>query len=275
MVDAAHVCTPVETHADIVGELLDSGIHVFVEKPLAPTAEEVRTLTSQAEQHKVLLCPAHQYAFQAGLVWAIAELPRLGSLRRVDFDICTAGATGPFAGRSIDVIGEILPHPLSILQAVLPHSDVSGVDWSVRCGEGGGEMLASARIENVLVSLFISTVARPTCFRTRLQGERGSFEVDGFQGGAIRLPARPSRVAKLLSAYERAGRLAIGASRTLSARVLSGETAYPGLRSLVKQFYAAVAGGPAPITTLQMVEAAAARDDLLRLLRGAGAGMVR
>lgn len=264
-----------ETHSDIVGELLDRGIHVFVEKPLAQTAAEVRALTQRADRRKVLLCPAHQYAFQAGLRRAVAELPHVGSLRRVDFDICSAGAVGPFAGRPIDVIGEILPHPLSILQAVAPRCDLGKLDWSVRSGEGGRELLASTRVETALVSLFISLAARPTSFRTRLQGERATFEVDGFQGGAIRLPARSTRVAKLLAAYERAGRLAIGASATLAARVVRGETAYPGLRSLVKRFYAAVDGAPAPVTTPHMVEAAAARDNLLRELRGATGASAR
>lgn len=267
-VDVAHVCTPVETHTDIVRNLLGSGVHVFVEKPLAQTADEVRSLTCLAEQRELLLCPAHQYAFQSGLRRALADLPRIGALRRIDFDICSAGgAVGPFAGRFIDVIGEILPHPLSILQTVLPTCGLGDIAWSVRSGAGGGEILATARIDHVLVSLFISTAARPTCFRTRLQGDRGSLEVDGFQGGGIHLPERPSRAAKLLSAYERAGRHAMGASRTLAVRLLRGETAYPGLRELVRQFYAAVNGGPAPISLRQMVEAAKARDHLLHALR--------
>lgn len=266
-VDVAHVCTPVETHLAIVGELLRSGVNVFVEKPLARTAEEVGALTSSAEQAGVLLCPAHQYAFQSGLRWALAELPRVGKLRRIDFDICSAGAIGPFEGRFTDVIGEILPHPLSILQAVLPTTRLGAVDWSVHSGEGGREILAVAQIDEILVSLFISSAARPTCFRTRLQGDRGSLEVDGFQGGGIRLPERRSRAAKLLSAYERAGRMTVGATRTLSQRVLRGETAYPGLRDLVRRFYAALYGGAPPISMAQMVDAAAARDNLLGALR--------
>lgn len=273
-VDVAHVCTPVETHSALVGELLGSGVNVFVEKPLARTAEEVRALTSRAEQGGVLLCPTHQYAFQSGLRWAMAELPRMGRLRRIDFDICSAGAVGPFAGRFMDVIGEILPHPLSILQAVLPASHIGDVDWSVRSGDSGREILATAHVDEVLVSLFISNSARPTCFRTRLQADLGSLEVDGFQGGCIRLPERSSRAAKLLSAYERAGRMAMGATRTLSERVIHGETAYPGLRELVRRFYAALNGGAPPITMAQMVEAATARDNLLgarREVAGEGA----
>jgi len=44
--DHAVVCTPPNTHYDIVKELLLLRRHVFVEKPLAETADECRELYS-------------------------------------------------------------------------------------------------------------------------------------------------------------------------------------------------------------------------------------
>jgi predicted dehydrogenase len=263
-IDVAHVCTPAETHAEIVAQLLAAGVHVLVEKPLGVDAHEVELLVREAAARNLQLCPVHQYAFQDGLQQAVADLPRIGPLRRIDFDLCSAGAVGAFAGRPDDVVAEILPHPLSILQKLVPGFDLATARWTVVRGEAG-EMLASTGLGPILVSLFLSLHARPTCFRTRLQGDAGAVEVDGFQGGAIRLSGEVSRVRKLTSPFERGGKLLLAGSRTLAGRALSGETAYPGLRALVRRFYDAVAGGEAPLSLDETLAAAQARDQLMRL----------
>jgi UDP-N-acetylglucosamine 3-dehydrogenase len=53
--DAVHVCTPTVTHAEVAKKLLESGLHVFVEKPLAATVAEGEMLATLADQKKRLL----------------------------------------------------------------------------------------------------------------------------------------------------------------------------------------------------------------------------
>lgn len=53
--DCAFVLTPKETHAEIAGALLQRGIHVFLEKPMATTLRDAETLVQVAERNGVLL----------------------------------------------------------------------------------------------------------------------------------------------------------------------------------------------------------------------------
>src|SRR5215218_5526690 len=61
-----HLCTPLETHVELIRRCLDAGAHVLAEKPLAPDAASTEELLARAEQRGVLLCPVHQYPFQRG-----------------------------------------------------------------------------------------------------------------------------------------------------------------------------------------------------------------
>ena len=54
-VDAVSVATPTTTHSEVVNELLQAGIHVLVEKPIAPTLHEAETMVALAKTHKCLL----------------------------------------------------------------------------------------------------------------------------------------------------------------------------------------------------------------------------
>src|SRR5215469_4828167 len=48
-VDAAIVATPTETHADIAATLMESGLDVLIEKPIAPTVEEAKDLVRHVD----------------------------------------------------------------------------------------------------------------------------------------------------------------------------------------------------------------------------------
>jgi predicted dehydrogenase len=54
-VEALVVASPPATHAEIVRTALESGRHVFCEKPLATSAAEARELAALADQHQRVL----------------------------------------------------------------------------------------------------------------------------------------------------------------------------------------------------------------------------
>lgn len=63
LVDAAVVATPAKTHAAIARDLLESGIHVLVEKPIALETDDAEQLTELAEAAGLVLQVGHLERF--------------------------------------------------------------------------------------------------------------------------------------------------------------------------------------------------------------------
>jgi predicted dehydrogenase len=270
-VKVAHVCTPTASHAETVLALTGLGIHSFVEKPLAETAEKTQWLLDMAKRSGVLMCPVHQYAFQPGMEIALRALNDLGSLRRIDFNICSAGAErGSVTAQGL--LSEILPHPISMLQRLVPGAPLARLQWSVlRASQG--DFLAIAKYDGVLISMSISANARPTRMTTLIQCDGGSIDIDGFHGYAVVTNGEVSKSSKITAPFSRSIQTLAAASHNLASRVLRWEPAYPGLRDLMRRFYTAtLAGTPSPIDPATVLAAAVTRDILCAGGRDSPAG---
>jgi predicted dehydrogenase len=57
--DAASVAVPTDRHRDIAGGLLEAGLHLLVEKPIAATTAEAEELVALARRHGVILQVGH------------------------------------------------------------------------------------------------------------------------------------------------------------------------------------------------------------------------
>ena len=66
-IDAAVVAAPTGLHHQIGMELLAGGIHVLMEKPLAPTAEDAKELVDAAEAEPGRASGGPRGAIQSGL----------------------------------------------------------------------------------------------------------------------------------------------------------------------------------------------------------------
>jgi len=51
-IEVAHVCTPTTTHYSVSKKLLESGLHVFIEKPIAASVKEGMEIASLAEERR-------------------------------------------------------------------------------------------------------------------------------------------------------------------------------------------------------------------------------
>lgn len=61
--DAVVVCTPPATHAEIASEMLDRGVHVMCEKPLAVSAVDARNMIQTAERSGRVLTMASKFRY--------------------------------------------------------------------------------------------------------------------------------------------------------------------------------------------------------------------
>jgi predicted dehydrogenase len=264
--DVLHVCTPLDTHRDLVARAIAAGLHVLAEKPLTPDAAGTEALLAEARAAGRLLCPVHQFPFQRGAQAALRHRTRLGTLLGFDAAFHSAGAEGRSDRDTDAVVADILPHPISLMQALLPDgTDASGWQAIRPCA---GELAVSAIQREATVSIRISMGARPTVARLRLYGTEGTAHLDLFHGYVFFESGGVSRAWKIAAPFERAGRDLAAAAGNIGRRIVHWEPAYPGLRELIARFYGAARGdAPPPFSDTEILEAARLRD---RLVRAAG-----
>ena len=268
--DVVHICSPMASHFEIASRALTAGRSVVCEKPVAGTADEVRTLFAMAASNDAVLVPVHQFLFQRGVIDALAALPALGTLLHFDMTACTAGATGRDAAGAELVALDILPHPMS-LAARFVAADLERVRWHV-APTPPGELRVTGISGAVSIGITISCAARPPLNSVRLLTTGGTMDIDLFHGYSTVDRGRATRLGKL-------GRPFTGASRTLAAAVANlarrawrRESAYPGLRALMERSYESVhREQDGPITAAECIAVAEACEWVARA-RAAGRG---
>jgi predicted dehydrogenase len=118
LVEAVVVATPPETHRDLGLAALDAGKHVLIEKPLAGTLAEARDLVDAAARaDRILMCD-HTYCYTPAVA-KIRELVRSGVLGDIQYVDSTRINLGLIQS-AVDVLWDLAPHDLSILDFVLP-----------------------------------------------------------------------------------------------------------------------------------------------------------
>ncbi len=274
-IDVLHICTPLDTHVELGTAALEGGVHVLVEKPLAPDADRTSMLLAQARAHGRMLIPVHQFVFQDGIHLALTRLTDIAPLVQLDFTAATAGAEGADDSGRDQLVADVLPHALSLFQRFLPDG-LDGVQWVVQ-HPAPGELRALAQAQHISLSITLSTRARPTRNTFTLMGTRGTIQADLYHGFAVFESGDVSRVAhaagrvrgvsrtqKVLHPFGLSLRTLSAAALNLARRALRNEPAYPGLRPLIRAFYLAVRDGvPPPFSAQEILDIARARDRLI------------
>ncbi|HXE80871.1 MAG TPA: Gfo/Idh/MocA family oxidoreductase [Vicinamibacterales bacterium] len=121
LVDAVTVAVPTESHAAVAEPLLERGIPVLVEKPIAASVEEARRLVDLADSRGLVLAVGHTERFNPAVDAAREHLyaPRFIEGHRL----------GTFSPRSldIDVIFDLMIHDLDIVLSLVD-SPVERID---------------------------------------------------------------------------------------------------------------------------------------------------
>jgi predicted dehydrogenase len=115
--DLVAIATPVSSHYELARRCLEAGCHVLVEKPFTATVEEGETLLALAEKNGRKVFVDHTFLFTG----AVEEIKRqvssgsLGDLLYIDSVRINLGLFQP----DVDVIWDLAPHDLSILQYII------------------------------------------------------------------------------------------------------------------------------------------------------------
>ena len=115
-VDAVSLAVPTEDHCEIACRLLETGVHVLVEKPISCTLEEADRMIAAATKGGAILQVGHLERFNPALV---ALRPHVHN--PVYFEI---HRVGEFTARSldIDVVLDLMIHDLDIVQWLVGES---------------------------------------------------------------------------------------------------------------------------------------------------------
>ncbi len=119
--DAASVAVPTLAHFAVVRDLLEAGIDVLVEKPIAANLNEADTLIKLAAERKAILQVGHVERFNQAL---LALGSRIQNPRFIE-----SHRLGAFSGRAtdVDVVLDLMVHDLDIISTIV-RSDVASVE---------------------------------------------------------------------------------------------------------------------------------------------------
>jgi predicted dehydrogenase len=265
-VSAVAIATPAATHFDLVRAALEAGKHVMVEKPLTPSAAEGEKLAALAHHCGLVLMCDHTYCYTPA-VTRIRELIRngeIGDLQFIDSVRINLGLVQP----DVDVLWDLAPHDLSILDFVLPEG-VAPIEVAAHVSDPIGAQRACV----AYLSLWLSNGAlahvhvnwlSPTKIRTTVFGGSRRTIVWDDTNPAARLALHDRGVDRLEahSVPQDARRQALISYRT-------GDTLIPALperealMSVMAEFSTAIKEGRKPLTdadagvrVLKLLEAA-------------------
>ena len=123
-VAAVAIATPAATHFELVRAALEAGKHVLVEKPLTASSAEGEKLTALARQSGLVLMCDHTYCYTP-VVQRIRELIHSGELGEIQF-IDSVRINLGLVQPDVDVLWDLAPHDLSIMDFVLPPDSQAG-----------------------------------------------------------------------------------------------------------------------------------------------------
>ena len=260
-IDVIHVCAPLGEHGRLAEQAIARGTHLIVEKPLTADALSTAAVLKAAKEREALVVPVHQFLFQPGVQRLVGAPDRYGSLVRCVFEAATAGADGSALDRD-ELVADILPHPLALFSR-FTNAWLSQIDWLV-VRPAPGELRALADVDTTTFEIVISTRGRPTRATLDVVGTQASAHADLYHGFATVEHGSGSGLRKVARPFSLASATLGRAGANLTRRALARETAYPGLRELVRRTYDAIAtGSPPPISEQETLEVARARDALL------------
>jgi len=159
-IDAASIAAPTMLHAQIASQLLESGVDILVEKPMAASLGEAGDLIARAKKNNRILQVGHLERFNPAIV-AVQKIVT----RPLFFEVHRLGVFSP-RSLDVDVVYDVMIHDLDILLALVgsPLRDIQSVGIPVLTDKVD---IAHARIEFESGAVANVTASRVSTERVR------------------------------------------------------------------------------------------------------------
>lgn len=213
-VDGVSVAVPSSLHLETGLRLLDLGVHCLIEKPLASSPAEARSLVDAAAEADRILAVGHIEQFNPA-VEQLAQILRV-SKAPLAFEACRMSAVSSRI-TDVDVVSDLMIHDLEIVLSLARADLVDVTARGVRGGPSGGLCYVTALLTFGDGSIAAITASRVTQNRVRQlqvttpdrllsvdyaaqeltiyrQGQVGDFVGDGFTEGLYVLDVGTERV---------------------------------------------------------------------------------
>jgi len=160
LADAASVAVPTSGHLEVASRLLEGGLHVLVEKPIATTLADASALIGLAAKHERILQVGHLERFNAAVLALgdVIDRPLFIESHRI----------APFSerGTDVDVVLDLMIHDIDLIQLLVgrPLAAVDAVGVPVLSGR---DDIANARLR-----FAGGCVANVTASRVSFKSER-------------------------------------------------------------------------------------------------------
>lgn len=284
--DVVHITTSVESHRPLANQLLDAGIHVFVEKPFAIDVDETRDVLDNALRNNRQVCLGHDQLFDPAWLECCQriEAGEIGDVQHID-SVLAYPMNGPFGAQVIanpdhwvrrlpgGLFQNTISHPLYRITEFLSDADVEiQATWFSRHKHipFPTELRAHLRGESVTGSLLFTSSTRPCHRLARLYGTNGTLEVD-LNSQLIRVD-RVDRYPGAFAKIEVPWRHVRESTRNLARNVRrfwNGELHYfDGMKEMFLRFYEAILEGTeSPISHDEMIRVTGIMDRIFNECR--------
>jgi predicted dehydrogenase len=286
--NVVHITTPPQSHFSLARQCLESGSHVYLEKPFTITAGEAESLIRFAENHGLKMTVGHNYQFTLEML----EMRRLvkegflgGKPAHLEsywsYDLGDISYVGPVLGNrshwvrqlpgqlfhniishGIAKLAEFLDDDLSEIVAL---ADQSPQLRSVGAQEVLDELRVLIRDKTGTTAFFCFSTQIKGINQLRIYGPANSLIADIITGSLVRNETRSYKsyltyfVPPLKNAREHLRNARINVTNFLRQRLYQDF----GMKELIERFYNSIRlGGPPPIPYREIILAARIMDEI-------------
>jgi protoporphyrinogen oxidase/predicted dehydrogenase len=187
-VEAVAIATPVSTHYSLALSALESDRHVFVEKPLAASSDEVTELTELAAAKGLVLMPGHTFLYSPPVtaIKRLIDANELGEIYFVSSSRVNLGLHQP----DVSVVWDLGPHDFSILRYWLSDlpAEVSAVSRSCLLPEVPDVAFVNLRYPSgTVANVELSWLAPSKLRRTAIVGSEKMVVYDDTSNEPVRI----------------------------------------------------------------------------------------
>jgi predicted dehydrogenase len=171
--DAVVIATPISTHYTLAKRALMAGKHVFVEKPLAHTAQLAHQLVALAAAQNRILFTGHTFIYSPPVV-KVKQLIDSGELGRLHYISLSRVNLGLYQ-KDVDVVWDLAVHDISILLYWLGEVPFRGACFGRSCVQREKRDVAFLWLEfpsGVIASNEVSWLSPQKMRRTRVVGTK-------------------------------------------------------------------------------------------------------